>query len=61
MSTKIVTIQPKESICNLEQVKVLNRDPVKDLTVADKGANEQDDTKAAGVDNKMDFNLEGTT
>ena len=61
MSARIVTIQPKESICNLEQVKDLNRDPVKDLTAADKGADEQDDTKAAGVDNKMDFNLEGAT
>ena len=61
VSGRIVTIQPKESICYVEQVKVFNRDPVKDLTVADKGADEQDDTKAVGVDNKLDSNLEVAT
>ena len=61
MPARIVTIQPKESICNLEQVKVLNRDLVKDLTAADKRADEQEDIKLAGVGNKMYFNLEEAT
>ena len=57
MSATILTIQPKASICNLEEVKVLNRDPVKEVAV--KETDKQNANKAANK--KMEFNLEGTS
>ena len=58
MSAKILTFQPKTSICNLEEVKVLNRDPIKEMTAADAETKQtQDETKTAK--SEMDFNLEG--
>ena len=59
MSARILTIQPKASICNLEEVKVLNRDPVKELTAADTETDKQDANKAATKN--MDFNLGATS
>ena len=60
MSAKILTFQPKTSICNLEEVKVLNRDPIKEMTAADAETKQkQDETKTAKL--HMDFNLEGAS
>ena len=61
MSARIVTIQPNDSICNLEQIKVLNRDPIKDLSSAEAEAGTNVQHKAASVEKEIDHNLEGAS
>ena len=59
MPFRILTIQLKASICNLEEANVLNRDLVKDMTVIDAVTQRQDANKAANK--KIEFKLEGAS
>ena len=58
MSARTVTIQPNDSICNLEQIKVFNRDPIKDISSAEAEAGTNVQHKAASVNKEIDHNLE---
>ena len=55
MPFRILTIQLKASICNLEEANVLNRDLVKEMTVIGAVTQRQDANKAANK--KIEFKL----
>ena len=58
MSAKLVTIPPSSPICNLAEVKLLNRDPVKEMT-GKTTAGQHQHTVSSGTSN-LDIDLKGT-
>ncbi|MCG8030630.1 MAG: reverse transcriptase family protein [Candidatus Thiodiazotropha taylori] len=59
ISARPLTIQPKTNICNLEEVKVMKRDPVKDMT-SDESDQKQDVSSSAKCVRNVTFNLDET-
>ena len=60
LSAKVVDILPNTNICSLEEVKVLKRDPVKDVTENIKYTAEQHQQTATTTENKLNINLDGS-
>ena len=58
LSAKVVTILPHSSDCNLAEVKVLKRDPVKDMT--ESFTVEQHQHTVSEKTSKLDIDLDGT-